>query len=97
MSWCPSREVSILAELAARDRRTVTAGNLAHVSALTGLDCATAGWLDLKAALPVKVVPDSEMWRLGLLDILICRRAELKKEEKDTKTVVAMLSSLCST
>ena len=97
MAWSPSREVTILAELAAGDRRTVTAGNLAYVSAVTGLDCATAGWLDLKAALPVKEVPDGEKWRLGLLDSLICRRAALEKEEKDTKTVVAMLSSLCST
>ena len=60
MAWGPSREVSILAELATRDRRTVTAGHLAHVSALTGLDCATAGWLDLNTALPVKEVPGNE-------------------------------------
>ena len=96
-AWSPSREVTILAELAAGDKLTVTAGNLAYVSALTRLDCATAGWLDLKAALPVKEVPDREKWRLGLLDSLICQRAGLDKEEKDTKTVVAMLSSLCST
>jgi hypothetical protein len=97
MAWGPSREVTILAELAAGDKRTVTAGNLVHVSALTGLDCATAGWLDLKAALPVKEVPDCEKWRLGLLDSLMSRRVELEREEKDIKTVVAMLSSLCST
>ena len=59
--------------------------------------CATAGWLDLKAALPVKEVPDGEKWRLGLLDNLISQRADLEKQEKDTKTTVAMLSSLCST
>ena len=97
MALSPSREVTMLAELAAGDRRTVTSGNLAYVSALTGLDCATAGWLDLKAALPVQEVPEAERWRLGLLDSLVCRRAELEKEEKDTKTIVAMLSSLCST
>ena len=43
MAWGPSREVTLMAELAASDKRTVTAGNLAHVSELTGLDCATSG------------------------------------------------------
>ena len=74
-----------LAELAAGDRRTVTAGNLAYVSAITKLDCARAGWLELKAALPVKEVPDKECWRLGLLDSLIREGNELEGKEKDTK------------
>ena len=86
-----------MAELAAGDKRTVTAGNLAHVSELTGLDCATSGWLDIKAALPVREVPESEMWRLGLLDNLIGLRTELEREGRDTKSLIAMISSLCST
>ena len=97
MAWGPSREVTILAELAARDRRTVTAGNLAYISALTRLDCAREGWQDIKNALPVKDVPESECWRLGLLDSLLRERAELEGENKDTRRVVAMISSLCST
>ena len=97
MAWGPSREVFIMAEVAARDQRTVTACNLAHVSAVTRLDCATSGWLDMKAALPIKEVPEKEKWRLGFLDSLLRERAELEKEGKDTKRVVAMLSSLCTT
>ena len=49
-----------MAELAAGDRRTVTAGNLAHVLELTGLDCASVGWQDIKTALPVREVPEGE-------------------------------------
>ena len=97
MAWGPSREVTILAQIAAKDRRTVTAGNLAHVSALTRMDCATAGWVELKAALPVKEVPEEEHWRLGLMDSLLLKRAELEVEGKDTKRVIAMIGSLCST
>ena len=97
MAWGPSREVFIMAEVTASDKRTVTAGNLAYVSALTSLDCATGGWLDIKAALPIKEVPEKEKWRLGLLDSLLKERAELEKEGRDTKRVVAMLSSPCTT
>ena len=97
MAWGPSREVSVMAKLAGEDRRTVTAGNLAYVSALTRMDCAQAGWLDIKAALPVQEVPEKETWRLGLLDCLIRERASLESEGKNAKDVIAVLSSLCVT
>ena len=61
------------------------------------MNSATAGWQDLKAALPVKEVPDKEKWRLGLLDSLLMERTELENQGLDTRRVVAMLSSLCST
>ena len=83
-----------MAKLAGEDRRTVTAGNLAYVSALTRMDCAQAGWLDIKAALPVQEVPEKETWRLGLLDCLIRERASLESEGKNAEYVIAMLSFL---
>ena len=63
----------------------------------TGLNCSSAGKSAIKAALPIEVVPESERWRLGLLDILLSERSALEKEGKDVKNVVAMLSSLCNT
>ena len=95
MAWGPSTEVTIMAELAAGDRRMVTAGNLAHVSELTGLDC--AGWQDVKTALPVREVPEGERWRLGLLDSLLSQRTELERADRNTINVTAMINSLCST
>ena len=86
-----------MAQVASGDRRTITAGNLAHLSALTKLDCATAGWLDLKSALPVTEVPVKESWRPGLLDCLLAERTEHEREGRDTKRTVAMISSLCCT
>ena len=96
-AWGPSREVTIAAELAAGDRRTVRAGNLAYVSDITKLDGARAGWLELKAAWPVKEVADKVCWRLGLLDSLIKERAELEGKEMSNKQIVARIGSLCAT
>ena len=87
----------MLVELFSKDARSTTAGNLAYVSAITGLNCSSAKKSAIKPALPVTEVPESEMWRLGLLDGLLSERASLEKEGKDVKRVVSMLSSLCNT
>jgi hypothetical protein len=93
----PSREVAVMAAVVARDARTVTAANLAHLSRLTGLDCAVESGRAVKQALPVEEVPEKEAWRIGLLGTLLRERAELEKEAKDTKRVNSMLASLCYT
>ena len=71
MAWSSCSEVSLMAGLAAQDARTITASNLALISALTKLDCATAGGQEVKHALPVQEVQEKEGWRLGLLDALL--------------------------
>ena len=93
----PCSEVSVLAEFFSKDARSTTAENLAYISAITGLNCSSAEKLAIKAALPVTEVPESERWRLGLLDSLLCERAALEKEGQDVKRVVSMLGSLCNT
>ena len=80
-----------------KDARSTTAGNLSFVSATTGLNCATADKLSIKAALPIEGVPEGEMWRLGLLDSLLSERTSLEKDSKDVKRVISMLGSLCNT
>ena len=86
-----------MAALAAGWAQTVTARNLCHLQSLTGLDPVSVSSHQLKAALPVKEVPDSELWRLGLLDNLLALRAEKQGDSESMKRTVAMLSSLCST
>ena len=86
-----------MAELVAKDARTTTAANLAHISSLTKVDCSSADRREVKAALPVSEVPEKELWRLELLDSLMRQRSEMERESKDTRRVVAMLSSLCTT
>ena len=90
-------EVSLMAELVSRDARTTTAGNLAYLASLTNLDCATASKLEVKSLLPVERVPEKESWRLGLLDSLLKERSCIEKEGGDTKRVISMISSLCTT
>ena len=88
MAWGPSREVARMAELAGKDARTTTWDNLHFVSEATKLNCAREDWRKVKAALPIQGVPKKETWRL------LRERGVLEKEEKDTKRVVVMLSSL---
>ena len=49
-----------MAEMAAKDARTTSAGNLAFLAKLTGLDCAVADEMQVKSMLSVEVVPDNE-------------------------------------
>ena len=93
----PSVEVSLMAEMVAKDARTTSAGNLAFLAKLTGLDCMVADKMQVKSMLPVEAVPENERWRLGLLDALLLERSSIEKEAGDTKRVIALISSLCST
>ena len=92
-----SEEVALMAEIVAKDARTTTACNLKYLTSLTGLDCTEASKRQVKELLPVESVPDKEGWRLGLLDLLLTERGVLEKEGADTKRVISMISSLCST
>ena len=92
-----SDEARLMAEVAAGDARTVLAGNLALVSDLSKQDLWVASARMVRDALPVAEVPENELWRLGLLDILLRDRADLEKEGSDSKSVRAMISSLCAT
>ena len=91
----PSSEVAVLAGMATKDARSVTAGNLRYLSGVTKLDCAVESSWIVKKALPVECVPEKESWRIGLLDILLRQRAELEQDAQDTSRVNAMIASLC--
>ena len=45
----------------------------------------------------MKEVPEGELWRLGLLDKLLALRTEKQEDSENTKRIVAMIASLCST
>ena len=83
--------------LAAGYAQTVTAQNLAHLQSVTLLDPALDSTRLIKQALPVKLVPEKEEWRLGLLDKLLELRGEKRAAGEDIKSVTEMISSLCST
>ena len=93
-----SKEARFLASLIQSDPKSVTCKNLKALSELTQLDepqylpSAT-----IKSCLPIRVVPENERWRIGLLDSLLKIRDEKKKDGTDSKSICAMLESLCNT
>jgi hypothetical protein len=93
----PSREVRMMAEVAAGCAQTVTACNLAFLKKLTDRDPAEDSVQEIRHALPVREVPEREEWRLGLLDQLMVLRSERLKGGMDIKGVISQISSLCTT
>ena len=94
----PSREVRALARIVSCDPRSSTCKNLRYLENLTGLNQPEMySSARVKLALPVKKVPDNEQWRLGLITSLINMKNEKFARVEDSKTLCAMLDSLCST
>ena len=60
-----------MAEIARLDCGSVPYSNLRQVRDLTGLDPLSCSVREVKRDLPVKLVPDEEQWRLGLLESLL--------------------------
>ena len=96
--YSPSKEVRVLARIVSVDPRSSSFSNLKYMEKLTGLIrpqfCSAAKVLE---SLPVKKVPESERWRLGLLDNLLKMKSERYQRVEDSKRICAMISSLCST
>ena len=94
----PSREVQFLARIVASDPRSTTCSNLKYLSKKTSMSQPQLySSVRVKAALPVKHVPEAEHWRLGLLRSLLTLRGEKYLRVEDTKHICAMIESLCST
>ena len=86
-----------MAGLATKDARSALASNLAYVSELSCLDCKVESAAAVRCSLPIKTVPECENWRVGLLDILLRTRSDLERQQSETKRVIALISSLCTT
>ena len=94
----PSKEVRFLVQLVKNDPRSTTCGNLKYLRSITSLNqpelyCAAR----IRTALPVQEVPEKEQWRLGLISTLMVVRSEKHLRVEDSKSICAMLDSLCST
>ena len=95
----PSKEIVFLINLNLRDARSVTCNNIRHLNDKIGCDALkTANW-KVKTLLPVKVVPQEEMYRIGLLNILL--EAKFMKNfsslNLDKMQCIDMIRSLCIT
>ena len=94
----PSKEVRMLAKMVSEDPRSTTCRNLRYLREVTNLEQAEqySSWR-IRESLPVKLVPENEMWRLGLLTKLMDMRVAKYNEVLDNKRICAMVDSLCST
>ena len=94
----PSKEVRVLARMVSADPRSTTCRNLRYLREVTKMDNVESysSWR-VRESLPVQKVPEKEMWRVGLLTSLMGLRSEKYKMVQDTKSICAMLDSLCST
>ena len=94
----PSREIRALALMVSNDPRSTTYKNLRLLRNMTGLSQPHRySAFKIKASLPVKSVPEKEKWRLGLLSSLFKVRSEMYLRVEDTKSICAMIDSLCAT
>ena len=94
----PSREVRGLVRIVSDDPRSTTCTNMRLLREKTGMSQPQFFSLaKVKAALPVKAVPEAEKWRLGLLTNLFKLRSETYHRVEDTRTICAMIDALCST
>ena len=94
----PSKEVRVLSRIVSEDPRSSTFSNLKYLEKITGLIrpqlCSAA---KVSQALPVREVPESDGWRIGLLDKLLMLRRQKYLRVEDNQRITAMIESLCST
>ena len=94
----PSKEIRMLVRMVSDDPRSNTCQNLRYLRRVTNLENPEqySSWR-IRKELPKKCVPDGEKWRLGLLSKLMTMKENMFMEVQDSKTITAMVDSLCST
>ena len=88
----------VLARMVRSDPRSTTCRNLRYLREVTGRENVEwfASW-KVRDFLPVRRVPEKEMWRVGLLNSLLGLWSEKYLMVQDSKRICAMIDSLCST
>ena len=99
----PSREVSILARVAAKDIRTTTARNLRFLEVETGEGTWATSliWLREKLKEQDPVAPAEDMWRVPYLEKLLEKRdmllyKGLEDTDQEVESVQSLIDSLCT-
>ena len=93
-----SKEVRLVAQLAAYDKASTTSRNLANIANETNLNPLTTSSFKMRQVLQegeVKV-PVQDQWRLPYLDKLLVTRHAMKLELQETKVIDEQINLLCS-
>ena len=72
----PSREVTLLARIVARDNGSVTHHNVAHIERMYSISPWDYDAQIIKSSLPSLKVSEEEKWRIGLLDKLFFQNCQ---------------------
>ena len=93
----PSMEVSVLANIVARDIRTTTGSNLALIREVTVLDpwSCSSGQVRKVLGEVESEVPAQDQWRIAYLEKLLAQRGEWHYQLKDTTELTELIDSLC--
>ena len=67
----PSNEIVLMVNLVLKDARSVTCNNVKYLNQLTKVDILRTAHWKVKNLLPIKLVPQEEMFRIGLLNVLL--------------------------
>ena len=93
-----SSEIRAISRIVEKDPRSPSYSNLRYITSLTSLDQPYMySKQRIKIALPRKEVPDGEKWTFGLLVSLLELRRVKNVKAEDSKSICAMIDSLCST
>ena len=93
-----SKEVSLVAQLAAQDKSSTIGFNLAKIREETKLNPWTASPLQIKQVLVEgePQVPEQDTWRLPYLAKLLDTRHSMELQLQDTKKINELINPLCS-
>ena len=92
-----SMEVRVMAAIAARDVRSTTGGNLAGLSAETGLDLWTTSAVRVRRVLQDQEPQPSvqDMWRVAYLEKLLRSRGNLHYLGENTEHISQLIDAIC--
>ena len=81
-----------------RDARSTTCSNILYLNRLTNVDVMKTSASQIKLLLPVLEIPDTQMFRTGLLDVLMSAYVNktFNYVNLDRKSCIEMIKSLCS-
>ena len=93
----PSPEVQFLVRIMLNTPSSNTRENMRFIEELTGLSARHHTKTQIMASLPVREVPQLEMWRPGLLNLMLQQRKTQYINQQKTEFTNSLIDSLCST
>ena len=93
-----SKEVSLVAAVAGKDKSSTTGRNLAKIQAEIGLDPVSANPRVIRQALEEREepVPTADLWRIPFLTKLLKQRNDMEMNCVNTNQISQLIDSLCN-